>query len=306
MLVANASAVQRVNGANAHLSVVQMSVLQSTPTMPLMRACRRGLCLALIAPIVSGCWGSGSLGQPDRVFPADTEIGWVQQGDPALFDRYLKSPSMETRNDFITARMYAIDMAYTNYEASLTHEGQEVNFLTTLANLGLDGAATLVPVVQTKNLLTQISMGVTGVDSAYNDKILLKQTMQHIQTGMRTARYEQAAIILGNMQCKVRYYPIGMALSDLELYYRAGTLTSGLMKVTENVTNANTDAKAGKESQGASASPAAVARLSANATDAGVKAANAGAGCATAGNGQGVLPSIGNGARSLRLVPRTN
>jgi hypothetical protein len=227
------------------------------------------------------------LGQPDRAFQAQGEIVWVQNEASILFNNYLTYPSKPTRNDFITTRMYAIDIAYTNYEASLTHEGQEANFLAAVASLSVNGVATLIPVVQTKNILNQVAMGITGIDTAYNEKILLQQTMQHVQTAMRTARYEQAAIILSNMQCEVDVYPIGLALSDLELYYRAGTLTTGLMKVTENVRDANETAKATKDSKAPSPSRAAIAKLAANATEARVKADNAVANkCVSVGSGQ--------------------
>jgi hypothetical protein len=252
------------------------------------------LILSLILTL-SGCSAFSSLSEPNRLFPVEGEFAWIKKDDPIFFNAYLSAPSKQTRNDFITSRMYAIDIAYTSYEANLTHEGQEANFLATVASLGVNGAATLVPVLHTKNLLNQVAMGITGTDTAYNEQLLLKQTIQHIQTAMRTGRYEQAAIILSNMQCEPSDYPIGMALSDLELYYRAGTLTSGLMKVTENVTNANSDAKATNDTQKPGAAPAGAAKLAANATEAKIKAQDASAKSCV---------SVGNGTRRLRAPGR--
>jgi hypothetical protein len=276
---------------------------------------RLPFCVALVSSSACGCTGLASLGQPERLYTEKEEIAAIRSyfasEDPgAPWSRYfsLQPGAQEKfRNEYITHRMYAIDLEYTKYEASLTHEGQEANFLSAITNLSLNGAATLVPVVHTKNLLNQIAMGVTGVDSTYNEKILLNQTMQHIQNGMRTGRYEQATIILANMKCDVADYPLGLALSDLELYYRAGTLTSGLMKVSDTVSQAKTDAKAAKDDSspgaaGASAVPTpARARLMQNVATAVQAAGNADATKTCPASGV----RLGNGARSNPRPPRT-
>jgi hypothetical protein len=219
--------------------------------------------LSLITPVVSGCWANAipSVRQPDRLIPLGEELAFVRLSDPILYNRYLNYPSIATRNDFITARMYAIDVQYTLYESQLTHENQDVNFIATAVNLGLTGTASLIPVAQTSRLLAGIATGVTGLDTAYNEKILLSKAIQNIQTQMRANRNDQAAIILANMKCDQQAYPIGMALSDLEAYYRAGTFTAGILNLTNTVNKAETDAKANKESQSPAPPAAAVMQL---------------------------------------------
>ena len=85
--------------------------------------------------------------------------------------------------------------------------------------------------------------------------------MQNVQTQMRANRNDQAALIYANMQCPIERYPVGMALSDLESYYRAGTLTSGLVNLSRTVTKAETDSKASKDSKAPASPPAAKAQL---------------------------------------------
>jgi hypothetical protein len=227
------------------------------------RSLRRILWLSILAPVVSGCWANAipSVRQPDRLIPAAEELVSIRLADPVLYDRYVHYPSVATRNDFITARMYAIDLEYTVYESQLTHENQDVNFMATAVNLGLTGTASLIPVAQTSRLLSGIATGVTGLDTAYNEKILLSKTIQNVQTQMRANRNDQAAIILANMKCNIQAYPVGMALSDLEAYYRAGTFTAGLLNLTNTVNKAETEAKANKEAQSPAPSPAAVTQL---------------------------------------------
>jgi hypothetical protein len=49
------------------------------------------------------------------------------------------------------------------------------------------------------------------------------------------------------MQCSITDYPIGLALSDLEEYYRAGTLASAQIGINKTVNAAETNAKAKKD-----------------------------------------------------------
>jgi hypothetical protein len=70
------------------------------------------------------------------------------------------------------------------------------------------------------------------------------------------------------MKCDIASYPVGMALSDLEAYYRAGTVPAALIGLTKTVSKAETDAKANKDSKGPAPPAAAQEQLimSANVT----------------------------------------
>jgi hypothetical protein len=56
-------------------------------------------------------------------------------------------------------------------------------------------------------------------------------------TAMRAARHERRAIIRTRMQCPANVYPLGLALSDVESYYRAGTIESGLIRLNRTVSS---------------------------------------------------------------------
>ena len=85
-------------------------------------------------------------------------------------------PQADIRNEIVTARMYIADMEYNYYEARLTREMQDEGLLATATELGLTTAATLVPVAQTKTLLSALATGVVGLDKAYTEKELLSNT----------------------------------------------------------------------------------------------------------------------------------
>lgn len=250
--------------------------------------------LVFIVTMTSGCWTAFT--EPDRLYSVADELAPLRKvyDDQDLWGQYLRESAdrqKALRNEIITTRMYAIDLNYTLYEARLTKDSEGVDFATGVTNQALTIATGLVPAVQTKNILAGLATGVGYVGTAYDEKILLKQAIQHIQLGMRQARYEQAALILENLKCDATSYPLGLALSDVELYYRAGTFTSGLIKATENLSEATSNAKALKDSKTPANPPQAKAKLAGNAT------------AANAAGKSGTCSSIQAGPRGQR-APR--
>ncbi|MGI8569672.1 MAG: hypothetical protein ACR2KT_11675 [Methylocella sp.] len=162
--------------------------------------------------------------------------------------------------------MYIADMEYHTYEARLTREMQDEGILATAVNLGLTTSATLVPLAQTKTLLAGIATGVTGLDKAYDEKELLSNTIQALQTQMRADRKTREAEIYAKMFkdagnntktiTPIAEYTLPMALSDADAYYQAGTLASSLIGLSKTVANAETNADQAKAALGPN--PAAV------------------------------------------------
>src|ERR1043165_3365531 len=111
----------------------------------------------LIALLTSGCLASISSGPP-RLYSIDEEMQGIRVSlkdfDLVRFNASDDIGRRKYRDDWVTARMYAIDIQYTAYEAALTKERQGVGFGAALATIGLATASTLVPAVQTKDILT--------------------------------------------------------------------------------------------------------------------------------------------------------
>jgi hypothetical protein len=228
---------------------------------------RTGLYLFLLTPLLASC-ASNQLG-PSRPISIDNDVALMGPlAYPDLTDFYNSSPAAQAseRNQIITARMYIADMEYHPYEARLTREMQDEGLLATAVNLGLTTSATLVPLAQTKTLLAGIATGVTGLDKAYDEKELLSNTFQALQTQMRADRETQAAVIRAQMFkdagnntktiTPIAEYPLPMALSDTDAYYQAGTVASSLIGLSKTVANAEKKADQAKDAQGPN--PAAV------------------------------------------------
>ncbi|MDH2402770.1 hypothetical protein QCM77_22820 [Bradyrhizobium sp. SSUT18] len=164
------------------------------------------------------------------------------------------------RNQVLTARMYMTDLEYHYYEARLTKEMQEEGLAATLASLGLTTAATLVPAVSTKSILSGTATAVIGADKAYTEKQLLSNTIQALQAQMRADRKTQAATIYAKMFRDVSSttriitpiadYTLPMALSDADAYYQAGTVASALVGLSRTLANADRAAEQAKDKSG--------------------------------------------------------
>lgn len=138
--------------------------------------------------------------------------------------------------------MYIADLEYHKYEAKLTRDMQDEGLAATLAVLGLTSTASLITVASTARVLSGAATVVTGADKAFNDKVLLSNTIQALQTQMRADRQTQAAAIFTKMATPLEQYTLPMALSDVEHYYQAGTLASALVSLNKTVANAEQNA----------------------------------------------------------------
>ncbi len=143
--------------------------------------------------------------------------------------------------------MYAIDVQYTQYENALTREGQEIGFGALTAATGLSTAATLVVANATKTILSAAATGVLATKGHYESEILIAQTIRTIQKQMRSSRNGIATSISGKMAQSVADYPLWAALSDVEDYYNAGTLTTGVIDLSTTAGNQETVTKEKKQ-----------------------------------------------------------
>lgn len=199
-----------------------------------------GQCLLYVL-FLSSCSATFE-GAPERLYSREQEYSQIkyQLGKPD-FISYSKASEFEKisyRNNYISARMYAIDMAYTEYERDLTTERQATGFAGATAILGLNTAATLFTPASTKTALSALSAGVVGARSSFTEEVLMKNTIDIVQAQMRANRAEINKNIIQRMRHDTATYPLAMAMSDVEEYYRAGTLTGGLVKAQATVSAA--------------------------------------------------------------------
>ncbi len=220
-------------------------------TMRGVLLCAKFLSAFAGALALSGCLPS--TGTPDRLYSVAYEMEVVrttQEDLVGMYNAYVFSAPAHARlirNEIIAQRMYAIDVQYTQYENALTREGQEVNFGTLATAGALGTASTLFTPVVTKSVLSGLSTVTLATKGHYDSEILLAQTIRTIQKQMRASRNLVATDISAKLIRSVADYPLSAALSDVEDYYNAGTLTTGVIDTSTTVGIKEDNSKAFKQ-----------------------------------------------------------
>lgn len=194
-----------------------------------------------------GCTGRllGSI-EPGAT-PAELTAIRASSGLPAcFFDAISDSQVCSTcnfadpacRNTFVTMRMYDIDVRFTEYVHELSRTDTSIALAGDVIQLGLTTAATAIPVTQTTKVLAAAATAVGGAKAVYNRDVFLAQSLQIVETQMRTDRDSIKQTILSRLACPATLYPIGLGLADLQAYADAGTVTSALIGVSKQINNA--------------------------------------------------------------------
>ncbi len=181
-------------------------------------------------------------GAPERLYSVSEEAAEARDIDlPAIQASYNAAGSdvvrMGYRNEYIARRMYIIDVEYTDFETALTRERQEFGFGSALAAQGLSTAGAVFTPAATVRVLSALTSGFNATRGFYDSELLVNKTIQIVQSQMQSKRDDVATRIFGRVRESTLTYPLSAALHDLEDYYRAGTLTSGLIKATAEAAN---------------------------------------------------------------------
>jgi hypothetical protein len=143
--------------------------------------------------------------------------------------------------------MYIIDAEFTEFETALTKEREEFGFTTALVTQGLTTAGAVFTPANTVRTLSALAGGVNASRGFYDSELLVGKTIQIVQSQMEAKRDEVATRIITKVGYPAQTYPLSAALHDLEDYYRAGTLTAGLIKATADAGEAAKLASDNKE-----------------------------------------------------------
>lgn len=138
------------------------------------------------------------------------------------------------RNELVGSRMYAIDVRFSEFEQDLFRQTREAGFAATVVTLGLNAAGALTGTTTTQ-ILSGIAGGITGSRAAFEKEVLAEKTLLAIHTAMRANRTKVAVRLRQGLRQSLKDYPVGVALSDLESYYQAGTILGALVGITEVV-----------------------------------------------------------------------
>jgi hypothetical protein len=187
---------------------------------------KKPIVLTLAAMFCAGCSGL-SVG-PARVHSLDEQVASLKANYPLS----VVPASPQGLYDYVTERMFEIDLQYTTYFASLTRDSQIGSLGGDAVLLTLTGLSTVAPAsaVAYKTAYSAAATGVAGFKTAIDQDVLLSHTIQILQSQMESSRTLIRGRIMANLDGAVhgKPYTVWQALSDLEDYYRAGTIPGAL------------------------------------------------------------------------------
>jgi hypothetical protein len=182
------------------------------------------IALLLVSISASGCVTISA--GPDRIFDSANTFDEKTKRLYAFVPDY--TADVQTRNTFIGARMYAIDVEYNTYYEHLLKERQLGESAFDASLLGLTAATTIVHGEAVKTTLAAISTAVAGAKTDIDQDVYMAQTLQILMNSMDGQRLAIRSRIDGNMKLSASDYTAWRALTDLDDYYRAGTIAGAL------------------------------------------------------------------------------
>ena len=192
--------------------------------------------LMLLSLSTAGCVTISS--GPERLFDTNAERSALM----AYADVPGNRTDKQSRNTFIAARMYAIDLEYSAYFERLLKEKQLGSSALDATLLGLTAATTIVHGEAVKTTLAAISTAVAGAKIDIDQDIYMAQTLQILMNTMEAQRLAIRNRVDGNMKLASPDYTAWRALTDLDDYYRAGTM-AGALNYLASTTGSNAQAQ---------------------------------------------------------------
>lgn len=138
------------------------------------------------------------------------------------------------RDEIAQSMLVAIDLRYAEYEIQFFDANRAAGFGSAVTLLGLGAAGSLAG-TGTAQVISAVSGAVAGTREAFGRDLLAEDTAGALLTAMRTQRNIVGIRIREGLQAPADRYPLGVALSDLFAYYRAGTIPGAIVGVTQAV-----------------------------------------------------------------------
>ena len=211
------------------------SKLTSVILQPIFRHCLHAL-LGLGIALLGGC--AAFSGYPERPLDLASDFSQLKDSIAAtkMTDCFEKTgdEAVTCRNRFISARMYATDIRFSEFEEKLFRQTRESGFTATLATLGLTSAAAFSSGGATQ-VFSGIAAFIIGGREAFQKEVLAERTVIAIHTAMRARRSQVRLRLLDGLRQPIDRYPLALALTNVNEYYDAGTILGALIGITETV-----------------------------------------------------------------------
>ena len=146
----------------------------------------------------------------------------------------------DARNHFISGRLVQIDLRYLQFIKALTTDKQQLDSATDIVNMSLSLAGTLVGGVRAKANLAAAATGVGGTKSIIDKDYYYEKSIDALVATMNAKRKEVLVGIMTGLAAPIDQYPFERAVTDLQLYYLAGTLSGALQFIHSEAVQSET------------------------------------------------------------------
>lgn len=199
-----------------------------------MTAMARLSVVLLVCCALQGCSTMRSGGAPEPSFDVNADLEKLAREfeSGTNITNYYNAPAekrMDARNRFISGRLVQIDLRYLQFIRALTSDKQQLDSATDIANLTLNLAGTLVGGVRAKANLAAAAAGIGGAKTIVDKDYYFEKSIDALVATMNAKRKEVlVGILTGLASPAIEQYPFERALTDLNLYYLAGTLNGAI------------------------------------------------------------------------------
>ncbi len=127
-----------------------------------------------------------------------------------------------------------INIQYIKLIKTFAVENSQMYNAADILVIGVNLAGTLVGAASTKGILAAISGGTSASRTSINKNFFHEKTVPVLITAMNAERKEALIPILRGIGRTIDAYPFAQALSDLHIYYQAGTFIGALQAIQKD------------------------------------------------------------------------
>ncbi len=208
--------------------------MKSRTIIPALSACVVG------SLVVTACGTFTNPGAPEQSFNIDQDIQDLEaefkkkQVTIVGFYATPKADRLDKRNEFIGARLTLINIQYIKFIRRFAVEKAQLDSAIDITTIGVDLAVTLVGGESVKAILGAVSAGLTSTKVTIDKNFFQEKTVPVLITAMNAERKEALIPIFDGIGKSLDEYPFTRALSDLHVYYQAGTFIGALQAIQKD------------------------------------------------------------------------
>jgi hypothetical protein len=196
--------------------------------------------LVVSALALGGCSTVTNPGAPDQSFEIEEDLQELEaefktKGSVvSFFDIKEADRTPDDRNRFISYRLTLMNIQYIKFIRRFAVEKAQLDTAADILIIGVNLAGTLVGAASTKGILAAISGGTAASRTSISKNFFHEKTVPVLVTAMNAERKQALIPIIEGTVKSLDEYPLTNAISELLIYYQAGTFIGALQAIQKD------------------------------------------------------------------------